>query len=232
MNQPCYLIGICLGTTILAACGGANVGAPPAGQNVAPLSGAAPQRARPPKERVLWNFTGGADGGDPIGGVIADAAGNLYGGTIAGAAPDQGTIFELTPIGRKYAEKTLVTFNGRNGSSSSGALAMDASGALFGTTVWGGAYGFGAAFRLTMEGGVRERVIWSFGGNLKDGANPDAGMVLDANGALYGTTSVGGAFGGGIAFKLTPSGRAYTETIMRAFGGDSDGKYPAAPLTL
>ncbi|HTA54197.1 MAG TPA: choice-of-anchor tandem repeat GloVer-containing protein [Candidatus Acidoferrales bacterium] len=232
MKQPFYLIGICLGTTIVAACGGANVGAPPAAQHGALLSLAATQPVRPPKERVLWNFTGGADGGDPIGGVIADAAGNLYGGTIGGGAPDQGTIFELTPIGRKYAEKTLVTFNGRNGSSSSGALAMDASGALFGTTVWGGAYGYGAAFRLTMKGGVRERVIWSFGGNLKDGANPDAGMVLDANGALYGTTSVGGAFGGGIAFKLTPSGRAYAETIMRAFGGDSDGKYPAAPLTL
>ena len=170
------------------------------------------------------DFTGGADGGDPIGGVIADAAGNSTAGTIAGVAYDQGTIFELTPDGRKYAEKTLVTFNGRNGSTSDGALVMDGSGTLFGTTVWGGAYGYGTAFRVTMKGGVRERVIWSFGGNRKDGANPDAGMVLDASGALYGTTSVGGPFGGGIAFRLTPSGRTYTETVMRAFGGDSDGK--------
>jgi uncharacterized repeat protein (TIGR03803 family) len=232
MKQPSYLIGICMGTTIAAACGGANVGAPPAAQSGALLTRAATHGARPPRERVLWNFTGGADGANPVGGVIADAAGNLYGGTIAGAVPDRGTIFELTPTGRKYAERTLVTFNGRNGDSSDGALVMDASGALFGTTVWGGAYGYGSAFRVTMKGDVRERVIWSFGGNEKDGANPDAGMVLDANGALYGTTSVGGPFGGGIAFKLTPSGRAYTETVMHAFGGDSDGKYSVAPLTL
>ena len=76
MKQPFYFIGICLGTTIVAACGGANVGAPPAAQYGALVSGAATQSAHPPKERVLWNFTGGADGGDPIGGVIADHVNN------------------------------------------------------------------------------------------------------------------------------------------------------------
>jgi uncharacterized repeat protein (TIGR03803 family) len=155
------------------------------------VASARPERTQ--KDSILWNFTGGADGANPIGGIVADAAGNLYGGTISSGAHDQGTIFKLVPSGNTYRETTLLAFNGSNGSSSSGILAMDPKGALFdgtlfGTTTWGGAYGLGAAFGVSKDG-TRESVIWSFGSG-NDGVNP-TGMTIDAKGELFGTTVVG-----------------------------------------
>jgi uncharacterized repeat protein (TIGR03803 family) len=217
-----------IATTLLAACGASNIVAPstplgPAVRIAAPLAPLA-------KESVLWSFTGGNDGGNPIGGVIADAAGNLYGGTIAGGPSDKGTIFELIGSGKRYTEKTLVSFHGKNGNSSAGALTLGPTGELYGVTVWGGRYGYGSAFQLSTKGRPREHVIWSF--NYSDGANPDVGMVLDDKGALYGTTAVGGAYGAGVVYKLTPAGQGYSEKTLWTFGQGTDGKYSAAPLTL
>lgn len=190
------------------------------------------QRAGSVKEEVLWNFTGHADGADPTHGVSADAAGDLYAGTISGGADDEGTIDELIPFSKKYAETTLVLFDGPNGDSASSDFAIDRSGKIFGNTIYGGRYGAGTAFSIsTKRHAVRERVIWSFGGQ-NDGVFPDAGMVLDRNGALYGTTPVGGPFGGGNVYKLARAGGRYQETILHDFGGGADGKYSAAPVTL
>jgi hypothetical protein len=125
-----------------------------------------------------------------------------------------------------------VTFNGANGADSSSDFAIDRSGTIFGNTTYGGHYGAGTAFSISTKWhAARERVIWSFGGR-NDGVFPDAGMVLDSSGALYGTTLEGGPFGGGNVYKLTRSGRGYQETILHDFGGGSDGKYSAAPVTL
>lgn len=218
----------CASAAMLAACGAAGV--TPAARGLEGTG--AITNARVPGEKILWNFTGGADGADPIGGPFADPAGNVYAGTIAGGSSDQGTVVRLAPRHGSYDETTLVTFQGRNGSSASGQLTMDSAGTLYGTTVWGGRYGYGSAFSISTNGRVRERVIWSFGGTSKDGANPDAGLVVDAQGVLYGTTAVGGPFGGGNVFKLTRAGRRDTETVLHDFGGAKDGKYPAAPVTL
>ncbi len=164
--------------------------------------------------------------------MIADAAGNLYGGTIAGAQSEGGTVFELVRSGEKYSERTLVIFRGANGLSSTGAMTLGKKGELFGITTWGGQYGYGTAFRVSTKGRPRERVIQSFGRSENDGGNPDAGLALDAKGALFGTTEAGGSYGAGTVFKLSPSGRGYVETYPWEFGGAGDGKYPDGLLTL
>ncbi len=184
------------------------------------------------REQILWSFTNKADGADPIGGVIADADGNLYGGTISAGVYNQGTIFELVPSGNKYNERTLVQFSGPNGDSSVGALTMDRSGTLFGNTVYGGRYDRGTAFSISTKHGVQENVIWSFGGSQSDGAYPDAGMVLDRRGNLYGTVPNGGRFGYGVVYRLTPTASGYSETILHDFGSGDDGRLPDTSLTL
>jgi uncharacterized repeat protein (TIGR03803 family) len=99
-------------------------------------------------ETVLYNFTGGADGGVPLAGLIADAAGNLYGTTQAGGASGDGTIFKVTPAG---IETVLHSFSGANGDGASpvAGLIADDQGNLYGTTHAGGASNAGTVFKLT-----------------------------------------------------------------------------------
>ncbi len=227
--SPRSLVAGLVSVATLAACGEANTGA----GSIVPARVLSPATQRDAPQ-VLWTFTGGSDGADPLGGVISDAAGNLYGGASAGAFEDRGgTVVKLTPSGPAgYAEQTLVTFEGSNGLSPSGVLAMDAAGQLFGTTVWGGRYGYGTAFRVTTKGRIHERVLWSFGGSSSDGAVPDAGLAIGARGALYGVTEYGGRLGYGTIFKLDPVGREYRESIIWSFGEGFDGRYPDDRLTL
>jgi uncharacterized repeat protein (TIGR03803 family) len=192
-------------------------------------------------ESGLHSFAGGtADGGGPRAGLIFDASGALYGTTDGGGAHGAGTVFKLTPptiSGGAWAESVLHSFTS-DGNSPTAGLIFDASGALYGTTTGGGAYDNGAVFKLTPPtaagGAWTKNVLWSFTGD-SDGANPRAGLVFDASGALYGTTSGGGnpgnVFGYGTVFKLTPptiSGGAWTETVLYSFTGGSDGFNPAA----
>jgi uncharacterized repeat protein (TIGR03803 family) len=162
-------------------------------------------------EQVLYSFcsqTNCTDGGGP-GGLIFDAAGNLYGTTGGGGAYGGGTVFELSPTaGGGWTEKVLHSFNGTDGTGPS-AVIFDAAGNLYGTTEYGGAYGGnlgdGTVFELTPTagGGWTEKVLHSFG-NGTDGAWPLAGLIIDAAGNLYGMTWIGGDYGGGTVFALTP----------------------------
>ncbi len=163
---------------------------------------------------VLYSFkggsTGGSDGAAPTGGLIMDAAGNLYGTTIAGGSSNAGTVFKLDPSGN---ETVLYSFKGGSDGASPylGSLITDAAGNLYGTTNVGGSgpctganqvlVGCGIVFKLDPVG--NETVLHSFtGGN--DGAFPYAGLVMDAAGNLYGTASSFLALGGfGTVFKLT-----------------------------
>ena len=150
-------------------------------------------------ESVLHLF-GSGDGLDPYAGLIFDASGALYGTTFHGGTTNGGTIFKLTPptiSGGAWTETVLYSFN-NNTSSGGGAvlaagLIFDAAGALYGTTQAGGADEFGTIFKLTppaSKGGAwTERVLHSFTGTGGDGQFPDAGLILDTAGALYGTTS-------------------------------------------
>ncbi len=92
-------------------------------------------------EDILYAFTGGRDGGFPIGNLVFDAAGNLYGEASQGGAHGCGTIFKLTPsLDVPWSETVLHSFcaSASDGRTPSGGLTMDAAGNLFGATFWGG----------------------------------------------------------------------------------------------
>jgi uncharacterized repeat protein (TIGR03803 family) len=179
------------------------------------------------KETVLHNFAGGADGAAPNGGVILDATGALYGTTTAGGASGSGTVFKLE--GSK--ETVLYSFaGGTDGADPQAELTMDAAGNLYGTTAQGGAANNGTVFELVAPTKKKqpwqEIVLYSFGPG-PDGATPVSGLYRDAGGSLYGTTSLGGTYGYGTIFKLTP-GATWTETILHHFQNADDGAYPYA----
>jgi uncharacterized repeat protein (TIGR03803 family) len=157
------------------------------------------------RDRGRWKFTlfhvfkGGPDGGDPVGGVIVDSAGNLYGTTSKGGSGGLGTIFKLDPSGNKTI---LHSFGGPDGATPNATLVRDNSGNLFGTTREGGTSKVGTVFRLDPSGNLT--VLHSFQGGT-DGAYPeDADLVADESGSYYGTTSRGGIQERGTVFKITP----------------------------
>jgi uncharacterized repeat protein (TIGR03803 family) len=149
---------------------------------------------------TLYNFcaqSGCADGRSPNPYLIFDGEGNLYGTTWAGGAYDVGTVFEITATG---AYKVLYNFTqGADGGGPDGGVVMDGSGNLYGTTNFGGEQsGKGTIFELSLSGKLT--VLHSFAG--RDGSKPEAGVILDAQGNLYGTTSTGGTYGYGTVFKV------------------------------
>jgi uncharacterized repeat protein (TIGR03803 family) len=180
----------------------------------------------PGKERVLYSFTGGADGQSPSDALIRDSSGNLYGTTYSGGASGYGTIFKVDPMGK---ESVLYSFtNGADGSCPTGRLLRDASGNLYGAASCGGVSNSGTIFKLSPVGVLS--VLYSFtGGNGgPDGANPNGGLVRDAAGNLFGTTGYGGAFvTQGIVFKIDKAGK---ETILHSFSGGTDGGHPNPDL--
>ncbi len=180
-------------------------------------------------ETVLHSFAGGADGATPNGGVIMDTDGALFGTTTAGGAAGSGTVFRV----KGTKEKVLYSFaGGTDGADPQAGLAMDAAGNLYGTTAQGGTAGNGTVFELvapTRKNGTwKEIVLYSFGTGT-DGATPVSGVHLDSAGNVFGTTSLGGAYGYGTAFQLTP-GAAWTETVLHSFQNADDGAYPYAGL--
>ena len=152
------------------------------------------------KETVLYRFTdSNGDGAYPIGGVVRDGAGNLYGTASDGGAHGVGMVFKLDKTGRETVLYSFGTNQG-DGAYPFAGLVMDAKGDFYGTAELGGAKGSGAIFEVTPSGA--ETILHSFGGS--DGGIPLAGLVQDANGNFYGTTPVGGARNDGVVFKLTP----------------------------
>ena len=175
------------------------------------------------KERVLYPFSGLADGGSPTADLIRDAKGNLYGTTWDGGASNAGVVFKVSSKGQ---EIVLYSFTGgADGANPFAGLILDANGNLYGTTWEGGAVGKGTVFKLSKTG--RETVLYSFTGGA-DGANPFAGLILDANGNLYGTAWDGGASNAGVVFKVNPKDK--TETVLYNFTGGADGANPSAGL--
>lgn len=170
------------------------------------------------KETALHSFGGPDDGTAPHAALIQGPKGNFYGTTYNGGAYSLGTVFELAKNGKRYT--VLYSFGGvsGDGSSSSAPLVLDKEGNFYGTTNNGGEYGYGTVFELSPEpsrgcpGGSNvgtgwcETVLYSFTGGA-DGAHPWGGLVLEAQGNLYGTTYGGGksncSGGCGVVFKLT-----------------------------
>jgi uncharacterized repeat protein (TIGR03803 family) len=185
-------------------------------------------------ETQLYSFNPntGTDGASPYAGVIFDATGNLYGTTEYGGIYGHGTVFELTPNGSGgWTEQVLHNFDGTDGSEPAG-LIFDATGNLYSTTGGGGAYGAGTVFELTPNGsgGWTETVLYSFCSqpDCTDGLSPEAGLIFDAAGNLYGTTYSGGTYDAGTVFELTPTGGgAWTERVLHGFGKGTDGAGPS-----
>jgi len=164
---------------------------------------------------------------NPNPGLIFDAAGNLYGTTMTGGAGHKGTVYELTA--QHYTFSSLFTFNGFDGDEPNAGVILDNSGNLYGSTTAGGAAGKGNIFELSPKqgGGWTEKVLFTFNG--ADGQAPGA-LTFDANGNLWGTTSLGGANGAGTVFELTNSAGTWTESVIHSFGGSGDGVTPVGAL--
>ncbi|HXM60072.1 MAG TPA: choice-of-anchor tandem repeat GloVer-containing protein [Terriglobales bacterium] len=191
-------------------------------------------------ETVLHNFGGAKDGSFPWGTLIFDAAGNLYGTTQTGGTYEYGTVFEMTP-GKNgvWKEKVLHSFNGGNGKDGVGPLAgviFDGSGNLYGTTELGGLYSFGIVFELSPKtgGGWTEKILHSFNPNTKDGVAPNASLIFDTAGNLYGTTLEGGTSGVGTVFELSAkTGGGWKEKLLHSFNSSGkDGYFPFSALTF
>ena len=161
-------------------------------------------------ETILHTFTDGADGARPFGGLISDAAGNLYGTATMGGVNGGGTVYELTPSNGGYGFQVLYSFSGNNqGGGPGGILAFDSVGNLYGSTGVGGIFHQGTIFKLTPGGGSWTLTdLHDFTGGL-GGSAPSDGPVLDPSGNLYGTATFGGTGGNcpggcGVVWQITP----------------------------
>jgi uncharacterized protein (TIGR03437 family) len=141
---------------------------------------------------TLHNFTGAADGGDPMGALVQGADGNFYGTTAGGGANGFGTVFKITPTG---SLTTLHSFNGADGMSPNGGLALGNDGNFYGTTG-------NTVFRITPAGTLT--TLYTF--EASHGDSPQGTLVLGNDGNFYGATSGGGSGNYGTVFKITPAG--------------------------
>jgi len=180
---------------------------------------------------ILYRFPGnGNDGCYPEQSLTFDANHNLYGTTDGGQKGGFGTVFELTSVGGKWKASIVYRFaGGSDGKYPSSAVVLDGAGNLYGTA-GGGASCCGMVYELTPTAtDWNEQILHSFSGT--DGANP-FGLVFDATGNLYGTTSTGGSYEEGVAFELSPnSGGGWNESTIYNFGGFQDGAGPG-PLAF
>jgi len=144
-----------------------------------------------------------------------------------------GTLASAPPALAASKEKVLWAFNYADGNEPNGGLVMDSLGSLYGTTHLGGGPNGGLVFELAREndGSWTEKEIHVFGGS--DGNVPEAGVIFDAAGTLYGTTAGGGAYNGGVVFQLSPGANGtWSERVLHNFGSGNDGIGPSGGLIL
>jgi len=168
-------------------------------------------------------------------GLTMDGSGNIYGATAD-------TVFELSQNGGVWTAKTLFTFSNatKDGSSPNSILVFDQAGNLYGTTTFGGKSNNGTVYKLTpvtsgkKKGTWTEKLLYSFKGGTKDGANPYGQVVFDAAGDIYGATVKGGKDGDGVVYELVNEAGKYTEKVLWSFtgtGGANPGAQGWAGLT-
>ena len=172
---------------------------------------------------VVYNFPNNRSAGYlPLSGLIADAAGDLFGTAVGGGPGQNGTVFEFAKTLGQYASTPtiLASFNGSNGASPSGSLLMDAQGNLFGTAASKGLNDVGNVFEIQHSAGgyaSTPTILVSFNG--ANGSSPQAGLIADANGDLFGTTQTGGSSNAGTVFEILhdAGGYASTPTVLVNF---------------
>jgi uncharacterized repeat protein (TIGR03803 family) len=190
-----------------------------------------PTASGPWTETVLYNFSGGADGGFPYASkLLMDGAGNLYGMTESGGLYGFGTVFEVMNKGNgTWTERVLHNFQDLNDGANpfGSSLIFDSSGNLYGVASGGGAHDYGVVFELVRAttGGWTQKVLYSFPGG-SGGSFPTGNLVIDSAGNLYGQAFY-------IAYELSPnSNGTWTEKTLHTFGGGSDGATPYAGFTV
>ncbi|CCE09845.1 hypothetical protein BRAS3843_3360001 [Bradyrhizobium sp. STM 3843] len=172
--------------------------------------------------------------------LIPDASGSLYGTATGQGGADAGIVFKLSPSQGGWTMTVLHRFGGDDdGAYPNGGLAIDRTGALYGTTSGGGKDGIGTVFKITpTDHRWEEAVIHTFrqldGSNCLGGCLPMAGLTLGTDGTLYGTTGGGGKFGGGVVFSLVPSaGGGWSEQVLYHFKREvGEGQVPNSRLVL
>jgi len=185
------------------------------------------------QETVLYTFTGGTDGSSPSAGVILDSAGNFYGTTTNGGVSRSfaglGVVYKLDSKGHETVEYSFPA--SKDGGMPEAGLIPDSAGNFYGTTYSGGASNTGVVYKMDASG--HETVLYSFTGGQTggpDGGNPNAGLVRDSAGNLYGTTPYGGAAGFGAVYKIDTSSH---ETLLHSFiYGPTDGGNPQGGVVL
>ena len=184
---------------------------------------------------VLYNFTGGADGGEPYKGVTLDAEGNLYGTAVTGGSGSCeggcGVTYQLTKSGSSWTQSVIHAFTGADGSGPGARVTIDPRGNVYGMTPTGGADGLGTIYALHLkpDGTWAFRVIHTFTGG-SDGSSGSAGKMVFRRGHLWGAATTGGS-GYGTVFELRPkvSGEWGFETLY-SFQGAPDGSFPYGAL--
>ncbi len=175
----------------------------------------------------------------PIGGLTADASGNLYGVTFYGGVYGNGMVYKLSPAAGAWTMTTLYSFNPgtSDGWAPTSPPVFDAAGNLYGTTEFGGTggcsiFGCGTVYELSPTGDAtwKETILHDFTGT--DGWQIHPGLTIDGAGNLYGMATGGGAYSAGTVFELSTSGGSWTFSVLHQFFGGADGKAPFAALTL
>jgi uncharacterized repeat protein (TIGR03803 family) len=193
-------------------------------------------------ENTLFNFTE-TDSFWPLGSLVQDASGNLYGAARGGGTYGVGTIFELTPgqAGAPWTKTTIYNFLswGSTGYMPSSGLTVDSAGALYGTTYVGGdsRCACGVLYKLnppTQQGGAwTQQVLHAFTSAGPDGRLPNASVVMNKQGTIYGVTQQGGAWNSGVIYQVRPgTGGTFTETALYSFGDNGDASTPNGPLVI
>jgi len=192
---------------------------------------------------VLHTFTGGADGGIPMGGVTVGGSGTLYGATYFGGAHECGTVFKLVRRGSGWTLAPLYEFTQGDDCEPEGPVTVGPNGAVYGTTEYTSLGVRGTVFEVQPPATAcktaicywNETVLHTFQGGANDGASPaNTNLVFDQAGNLYGTTQYGGSGlgyqgepGGGTVFELSPSSGGWTFSIVHNFNNDGiDGYDP------
>lgn len=204
---------------------------------------AVPASVTAAQETILYDFGAAGTPTTPNTAPVFDAEGNLYGtapGGIAanGSALNSGVAYELSPnTDGAWTEKELFVFSEKSSGLTPNGLIFDAKKVnLYGTTQTGGANNRGTVFELSPSGGGtwKETVLYSFAATGSDGNAPQAGVIFDSFGNLYGTTESGGTDNQGVVFELSPqSGGTWTESVLYSFlANGSDGESPRSTLVF
>ena len=174
---------------------------------------------------TVYSFSS-TGGYTPLGGLVEDSSGNIFGTTQHGGASSDGTVFKISAGTHTFS--TVVSFAGTsNGAQPYSTLYIDGSGNIFGTTYTGGANNDGTVFEIA-AGTTTISTLVVFNGT--NGDDPKAGLVEDANGNLFGTTYGGGTNGDGTVFEIAAGTDNFTTLVE--FAGISNGSDPEGALAL